>query len=319
MIPPGKPKNEEQRLKSLRSLGILDTPHEERFDRLTRMAKKLFGVSVALVSLVDADRQWFKSCDGLDASETHRDNSFCGHAILGKEVFIIPDASKDERFFDNPFVTGAPNIRFYAGCPLTAPDGCVVGTLCIIDQQPRNLSAHDIETLTDLAHMVERELAAVQLATIDELTHISNRRGFLLLAQQALLFCKRMVFPASLVFIDLNKFKYINDTYGHAEGDRVLNMFAENMRLAFRESDIPGRLSGDEFAVFLVNSDRNAAEDCIARLHSLINQHTLNVSKSYDVKFSYGIVEFDSGKHSTIETMMGEADTLMYEHKRSEQ
>lgn len=118
MIKPTIPSNEAERLHALRTLNILDTSHEERFDRVTRMAKRMFNVSISLVSLIDEDRQWFKSKQGLEATETPRDISFCGHAINQEGLFIIPDAVKDERFFDNPLVTAAPYIRFYAGYTL---------------------------------------------------------------------------------------------------------------------------------------------------------------------------------------------------------
>ena len=140
MKTPEIPPNELARLQTLRSFDILDTPQEERFDRLTRMARRLFDAPIALVSLVDKDRQWFKSRIGLPVSETPRDISFCGHSILGEEVFIIPDASSDERFQDNPLVIDKPNIRFYAGCPLRALNGTQMGTLCIIDDKPRDLA-----------------------------------------------------------------------------------------------------------------------------------------------------------------------------------
>ena len=191
MRKPDIPENEESRLRTLRSLSILDTSPEERFDRLTRMARRMFDVPIALVTMVDENRQWFKSCNGLGISETSRDISFCGHAILGDEVFIILDATKDERFADNPLVVNEPNIRFYAGCPLRSSDGSKIGTLCIIDQKPRNLSDEDIEALKDLAATAERELAAIELATIDELTNINNRRGFMMIGQHFLKLCVR--------------------------------------------------------------------------------------------------------------------------------
>ena len=200
MKKPDTPQDEASRLKALRSLDILDTPAEERFDRLTRLAKRMFDVPIALVSLVDVDRQWFKSCVGLDVRETPRDISFCGHAILGNEPFIINDTAKDPRFADNPLVLDAPSISFYAGCTLRHHDGSKMGTLCIIDDTPRILSEEDIEALQDLAAMAERELAAVQLATLDELTRISNRRGFVTLAQKSMDLCIRQGIPASLVF-----------------------------------------------------------------------------------------------------------------------
>jgi GAF domain-containing protein len=192
MIAPAIPVNESTRIDTLRSFNILDTSPEERFDRLTRLAKRLFNVPIALVSLVDTNRQWFKSCVGLSTSETPRDISFCGHAILGDDIFMVPDTLTDERFYNNPLVTGSPGIRFYAGCPLTVPDGSKLGTLCLVDNKPRILDDEERKLLQDLARMVEQETAAVQMATMDELTMLSNRRGFEALAEHALKACHRM-------------------------------------------------------------------------------------------------------------------------------
>jgi PAS domain S-box-containing protein len=163
MQPPAIPDNEAQRLAALRALNVLDTPPEERFDRITRIAARLMDVPICLVSLVDANRQWFKSCVGLAARETPRDISFCGHAILESEALVIPDALAAPRFADNPLVAGEPRIRFYAGQPLSAVDGSRLGTLCLIDRKPRHMSAADLQALRDLAHMVERELNDAQL------------------------------------------------------------------------------------------------------------------------------------------------------------
>ena len=118
MVKPEIPENESERLHALRMLQILDTTHEERFDLVTRMAKRIFGMSISLVSLIEQDRQWFKSRQGFEATEMPRDISLCGHAINQDGLFMVPNASKDKRFFDNPLVTSAPSIRFYAGYPL---------------------------------------------------------------------------------------------------------------------------------------------------------------------------------------------------------
>lgn len=316
MKKPETPQDEQARLETLRSLSILDTPPEERFDRLTRMAKRLFGVPIALVSLVDENRQWFKSCFGLSVSETSRDISFCGHAILGKDVFIIPDTLADERFADNPLVLNDPYIRFYAGCPLRTPNGSKLGTLCIIDRQPRSFGKDELEALIDLASMAERELSAVQMATLDELTAISNRRGFIMLAQHSLRVCVRQKLPVSLVFMDLDKFKTINDTFGHAEGDRALTVFAEQMKIGCRDSDVFARLGGDEFAMLLINTSKEHAEDIVARLDQSVAKYNQEAKRGYDILFSHGIVEFDSEKHHTIDAMLADGDSLMYGLKR---
>jgi diguanylate cyclase (GGDEF)-like protein len=312
---PDIPPDEETRLEALRSLGVLDTAPEQRFDRLTRMAKRMFGVPIALVSLVDENRQWFKSCVGLSATETPRDISFCGHAILGNEVFVIPDATRDARFADNPLVLNDPKIRFYAGCPLRSLNGSKLGTLCIIDRKARTFSEEDIDALKDLAAMVERELAAVQLATLDELTNITNRRGFMLLAQHSLNLCARQRIPVSLVFLDLNKFKPINDTFGHAEGDKALLAFVEQMKNILRDSDLFARLGGDEFVLLLTNTSAMLAEDVIARFRRALDQYNQQAGRGYDIAFSYGIVEFDPAKHDSVAALLAAGDALMYERK----
>ena len=177
MKEPEIPPDEEQRLASLRSLQILDTPREERFDRITRMAARLFDVPIALVTLVDASRQWFKSSQGLTLSETQRSISFCGHTILGRDIFVVPDSKEDPRFSDNPLVTGPPFLRFYAGCPLSGPDGRNLGTLCIIDNRPRQMTEADLKALKDLADLVQDELSNLTLSRTNALLSALQREN----------------------------------------------------------------------------------------------------------------------------------------------
>lgn len=317
MKTPDIPPDEDARLAELRSLNVLDTIAEERFDRLTRMAKRLFGVDVALVSLVDENRQWFKSCAGMELSETPRNISFCGHAILGDGAFVIPDALQDERFADNPLVAGPPHVRFYAGCPLRGPGGRKLGTLCIIDSKPRAFSDEDVEMLVDLALMVEREFSAIEWATVDELTGLSNRRGFMMLAQHSLQLCTRQNIPAALVFIDLDHLKQVNDQLGHAEGDWVLVTFAQHLMKAFRSSDVVARLGGDEFLVLLTDHSEAAAEKAMARLQRALDATNVAAARGYDISFSHGLVEFDPKRHHTIGALISEGDSLMYKTKKA--
>jgi len=171
------PENESQRLERLNLYRILDTPPEDAFDRITRIVAETIGVPIALVSLVDLERQWFKSKYGLDASETPREIAFCAHAILGNETFVVEDASKDTRFSDNPLVASDPSIRFYAGAPLRTADGFNLGTLCAIDQRPRKLSTSHRKLLEDLACLAvdEMELRLAlrkAMKKVDEETHL---------------------------------------------------------------------------------------------------------------------------------------------------
>lgn len=317
MLYPSKPNNEALRIQTLRELNVLDTSPEERFDRLTRLAKRLFNVPIALVSLVDGDRQWFKSCLGLEASETPRDISFCGHAILGDQILTVCDAEQDERFHDNPLVVGDPKIRFYAGCPLTVANGSKLGTLCLIDLKPRNLDDEERALLRDLARMAEQELAAVQMASMDELTLLSNRRGFEALARHALGVCKRLEKPATLLFFDLNDFKQINDSYGHAEGDGALKTFADVLRIAFRESDVIGRLGGDEFVALLTAADHVETSAIMARLREILDERNATLKRGYDIRFSVGQIEYDAERHPDVESLLADADKAMYLHKQA--
>lgn len=149
------PPNEADRLAALVNYGILDTGFEESYDRITRLAAHIFGVPMALVSLVDGARQWFKSTHGLDLRETPREVAFCSYAILGHEVLMVPDATVDPRFAANPLVVDSPRIRFYAGAPLVTPDGHALGTVCVLDRVSRKpLTESQQQTLTDLAGIV---------------------------------------------------------------------------------------------------------------------------------------------------------------------
>jgi len=315
MKTPDMPEDESQRLQTLQSLHLLDTGPEERFDRLTRLARRVFGVPVALVSLIDENRQWFKSRNGLDITETPRRISFCGHAILGDDIFMVPDATLDERFADNPLVTGPPHVRFYAGMPLRAFDGRKMGTLCLIDHAPRSFTEDDARALRDLAAMAEQELAAIQLATLDELTRISNRRGFMMLGRYSLEVCRRQQLPATLVFIDLDNFKPVNDRFGHAEGDRALAEFARLLQANFRASDLVARIGGDEFVILLSDATLEQAGIAVEKFSDALAQLNRTPGRGYELAFSSGVVAFDAGRHASVDDLLQEGDALMYRMK----
>jgi GAF domain-containing protein len=158
VMKPPIPVREHDRVAALHATGLLDTPAEERFDRITREVTESFGVPMSVISLVDDERQWFKSKQGITADQTHRDISFCGHAINYDGVFVVEDAFLDARFSENPLVTSDPNVRFYAGAPITAGDGQKIGMLCVLDHQPRHFTDAEREKLTSLAREVEAEI-----------------------------------------------------------------------------------------------------------------------------------------------------------------
>ena len=181
MKEPATPHNEAERQRVLDALNLVYSPTEERFNRITRVASRLFDVPIALISLVTEDKQWFKSCQGLTTSETPREISFCGHAINQDDVFVVPNAAHDPDFSDNPLVTGEPRIRFYAGQPLTI-DGQRIGTLCIIDRHPRHLKPKDYDSLKSLASWVETEILAWKADKnlfIDQALTLENRDTYI--------------------------------------------------------------------------------------------------------------------------------------------
>lgn len=314
---PNIPQGEPQPLQALRALNILNTNREERFDRLTELTRRIFNVPVAMLSFVDGQRMWFKSTAGIDIIEIPRDISFCGHVILTSEVFIVEDASKDPRFYDNPAVTQSPGIRFYAGCPLSHPDGSKIGSLSMIDHSPRQLSHDEIETLRGLTLVVESELRAAHMATQDDLVGLNNRRGFINLAQQSLQLCQREGWPVSLAFFDLDHFKRVNDRFGHSEGDYALLRFADLLKANFRVSDIYARLSGDEFVVLLPHTSRASAMQVHARFKESLADYNRESGRGYSITCSSGIIEFDSLQHRSLEDLLNAADSLMYQAKRA--
>jgi len=315
MISPSKPADEVHRLADLHALAVLDTPSEERFDRLTRIARILFDVPVALVSLIDAERQWIKSEQGLGVRETSRETSFCAHAILSDQVMLVPDAALDERFHDNPLVTGEPYVRFYVGRPLKVAGRSKVGTLCLMDSRPREFSEREILLLEDLAIMAEQELTAVSLATTDRLTGLMNRQGFELLAAQSLRVCHRMKRPASLLFCDMERFKQINDQFGHEEGDRALQRFAHVLLTSFRGSDLIARLGGDEFVVLLIDTPAGRLDEALRRFRQRLAEEGEYDGPPYQLRCSIGRAEYEPSKDPDLPALIAEADKRMYGDK----
>jgi diguanylate cyclase (GGDEF)-like protein len=311
---PPTPIDETQRLRALTTLRILDTMPEDRFDRITRLACRAFDLPIALVTLIDRDRQWFKSRQGLELRETSRQISFCGHTISGDGALVVPDTLLDPRFADNPLVTGAPMIRFYAGQPVHSPDGSSIGTLCLIDRRPRNMSAEDLALLTDLGAMIDREFSLVARASTDELTNLTNRRGFTEVAVRVLALCRRNRQSAVVIGIDIDHFKSINDNHGHAAGDDVLRMFAKLLVANFRLSDVVARFGGDEFAILCSGMSPDQVWVSLARLRIEFAASAL-VQQYPGLSWSAGLADFNPGSEETIEDLLQTSDARMYEAK----
>ncbi len=309
---------ETRRLAALHALKILDSDPEERFDRITRLAQRLFGTQIATVTLVDEDRQWFKSAVGTDNTEDPREDSFCAHAILGENVtMVVPDASVDPRFVDNPLVLGEPNIRFYAGQPVIAPGGEPVGTLCVIDDKPRLAEDFDHEALAELAGMVEAEIASLSLAIGDELTGLSNRRGFEMLGERLITTARRMSLPVSAIYAELDNMKPINDNYGHEAGDRALIETAGVLAASLRASDLIARLGGDEFCAVLIGAGAQAAPGLVSRVQETVAELNAVSEDPFELSLSLGLAESPAGAEVELWDLVARADAEMFEAKRA--
>ncbi|RYZ70863.1 MAG: sensor domain-containing diguanylate cyclase [Lysobacteraceae bacterium] len=295
MIKPPKPWDEEERLAALLRYEILDTPSEEAFDDLVKIASGLCGLPTATVSLIDSDRQWFKARHNLELVETSRDVSFCGHAILDPDnVMVVADATADERFHDNPLVTAEGGIRFYAGAPLKSSDGHAIGTLCVFGGEAMQLDPPRLDALKALSRQVshllelrrvsrelklqlrdrawyEQQLQDYQEALesqnadlaeqtrTDVLTGLPNRRAFAVALAAEMEKARSSGQHLCVAVLDIDHFKTINDLHGHAVGDKVLVELASMLKAQFAGGGMAARYGGEEFVLLLPDADEDKA------------------------------------------------------------
>jgi diguanylate cyclase (GGDEF)-like protein len=229
---------------------------------------------------------------------------------------VVGDAREDPRFADNPYVLADPNVRFYAGQPIAAPGGEPVGTLCVFDDTPRDATQFDEEALREMARMAEAEIASLSLAIGDELTGLSNRRGFLMLGERLLAAAHRLGLPLSVVYADLNDMKGINDRYGHEAGDRALQETADILATVLRGSDLIARLGGDEFCAVLAGAESDAEASIVARIEAELSARNAASDEPFDLSLSVGMAHARPGQEATLTDLAGAADAAMYEAKR---
>lgn len=312
-----RPYDEEERLEALARINILSGDSQERFDRITRIAQRMFAVPMADFSIIDQYQQTPISCYGFDKKDIPRDISIANYALLKNEVFIVPDARKDERFAGSPLVVSLPRIRFFAAYPIRTKAGKRIGMLSIADREPRGLSAHDQSVLRDLAEMLENELAFLEVAQFDRMTQMSINDGFFSLAEQSLRVCERENNPAVAVVFDVKKMHSSNDDENEFDKDKHIKVFASQLKHFFRRSDVVGRIGSEEFTALLLNARSEHVDEIVSKLQNSIDIYNAESGIKTKVSFRHAIAEFDpkhpvssnSLVHTANQTLHGLART----------
>lgn len=308
MIEPGLPDNETQRLAAMDQSMCAFVPREERFDRITRTVRRLLGVPIALISIVEQDVQWFRSAQGLAGAETPRSISFCGHAVASGKVLVVPDATSDPRFWDNPLVTGEPHIRSYLGIPLSIEPGVRVGTLCALDNQMREFTHQDILGMQDLAAMAEAELRLGAIdtsyrkvlttlgqmerrASLDAATGCWNARGFRELLNLTVAECARDGSTLGLCYVRVRNL----DTIAGEKGDKtqtdiVRQLLAQLLRRRLPENGALGSLGERDFCAMVPGP---TALDIEAHLAEFTYPHVKldmpGIHLNFELQLSFGL------------------------------
>lgn len=339
---------ERRRQEALDRLEIVDTQAETAYDDLARLAQALCETPIALVSLVDRDRQWFKAKIGTDLESIPRDISFCDHAIRHPDrIMEVGDAHEDARFANNPLVRGEPHVRFYAGMPILTQEGEAVGAICVVDHVPRQLDQGQRQGLEALARQATlllevRGVLAKQRAVMsaqdddtrrllaghdalrqhnahlqdvawrDPLTGLLNRAGMEALRADRRVMARVRAAPYCVALADVDHFKQINDEHGHAVGDDVLCAIADVIRGSIRRGDYAGRLGGEEFVVLWPSTSLEQAREIAERIRLGVERLQLDAP----VTISIGLIEGDAARESRRESLE-RADRILYEAKRT--
>ena len=316
---------EAQRLRAVHRLWLLGTPAEERFDRITRMAKRMFDVPMAIIDIVGENFAWLKSVQGMDAVDGERCDSYCAYTVLDDEAMIVRDSSTDLRVSDSAF---ASTWVFYAGVPLRF-EGEHVGVLCIGDTRPRDIDDEELVLLRDLAAMTEQELLINKMsetqialaraneelamkANVDVLTRTWNRRAILEIAETE--YGNQRSRPVAVLLIDLDHFKNVNDAYGHAAGDEVLRVTGERLRGCVRPADAVGRYGGEEFIVVMTSARREDVATVAERIRISVSNEPIRFdghSIAWTCSVGYAIGTTDD----PIGALINCADQALYQAK----
>ncbi|MEE2877664.1 MAG: sensor domain-containing diguanylate cyclase [Pseudomonadota bacterium] len=307
--------HEAKRLKAVDALDILDSPYDSAYDRLTRLVRATFGVEMAMISVIDAHRQWYKATEGFDFDEVPVRETFCRRTLARDEPLVVENAAEHPTFENNPHVIGEGGVRFYAGIPLKTREGFSVGTLCAVDTSPREFTDAELGILEDLAAIVVDQMELRERARTDELTGILSRRGFREEGARLFALARREEQPLSVIVFDLDHFKSVNDTYGHAIGDKVLKQVARVGSGRLRKSDLLARPGGEEFAILLPGTsmkDAQAFAEIIRRSIEHVDFRTRG--KRFNVSSSFGVATLDEGLQD-LDALLVCADMALYQAK----
>ncbi len=340
-----KPDNEPARLKALHDFGILDTLPEQSFDDIRRLASEICNTPVALVSFIDGERQWFKSKQGIGLDETPRDIAFCAHTILETDLLVVPDASQDRRFADNPLVRDTPAIRFYAGAPLVTAGGEALGTLCVIDMVRRTLTPDQEDSLRALSRQVMAQLelrryvaeqarqqailrayqeqleaanAQLERASLtDDVSGFHNTRYLHRTLDTLLAPSDAPPAPVSLAFFDMDRFKSVVDTHGHLLGARILREVAQAVHQALDDEDQIVRYGGDEYVVILPGQDAEKALVKVERMKERISQTPFLQHEGLDLRLtaSFGLATYPDNAANKRQ-LLAAADRSLFRSKK---
>lgn len=320
------PEYEAERQKALESYGLIGTDADPVYVHLIKLAAEICNTPMAMISLIDRNRQWFYARFGVDIEETDRVHALCAHSILEPGLTEVRDATEDERFADSPLVTQFPHIRFYAAQPIKTAEGYCIGTVCVAGPVPAGLFEFQRASLKRLAEvvallfesrkgMIESERRLTHIATHDPLTMLPNRALGLDRLKRAIARAHRYHTKAAVLFIDLDKFKQVNDDFGHAGGDALLVEVAKRLLSETRETDSVARWGGDEFLVVL--SDIDDVEKAEVKLKTLKGRldepYDIN-GETVDCTASIGLAIYPT--HGEDEgALLSHADTAMYASK----
>jgi diguanylate cyclase (GGDEF)-like protein len=322
------------KIANIHSLDLFYTPLEERFERITRLARRALQVPVAAISLLNEDKQWFKSAAGWGISELPRDEAICNLTVAGgDQLLTIADTTSDPRVSSLPIVASAPRFRSYAGYPLVDENGVVIGTFCVFDLRTREFSTADKQTMLDLAALAQRELLSDRLtsaqaaltsklglarreALMDPLTHLWNRRGASVLLKGALANADQRGTPLALALLDLDTFKRVNDNHGHQTGDEVLRRVASRLLSSVRGDDAICRIGGDEFLVIMADTDVAIATRVAERIRQAITDQPIPTRDgSIPMSVSVGCTVRQPRDASAVEVLLERADQALRESK----